>query len=188
MAFVIMLVLLFAVPVQAQTYFGVPGAGPGGASFTNLYETNATGAPVPTDGSCPGCVVITPAQHATAQAAFAAVGQPGFGARLRAGVTITFALTPSASGTYSADQGSVTSLGEKLNRFSIAGSFPGGGVTLQARDTGTPPVQHTLTVAQAKALYGALQDYASAVSDAAETALANKTAPTWPAATASSAL
>ncbi len=188
MMVIFFLALLFAGTAQAQTYFGTPGLGSGGASFTTLYEVDAAGAPVPTDGSCPGCVLLTTAQHTTAQAAFAAVGQSGVVPRLRAGVTITFALTPSASGTYSADQGFIEALGVKLNRFSITGSFPGGGSTIQVRDTGTPPVQHTLTAAQAKVLYGVLLDYASAVSDAAATAIANKTAPIWPVATSSSTL
>jgi hypothetical protein len=58
---------------QAQTYFGVltaiPNTGPGGSCCSRTAYVDQTSAAVPSDGTCPGCSVITQTQWLAFKAA-----------------------------------------------------------------------------------------------------------------------
>ena len=61
------LLLVMVAPAAGQTYYGVlttpANSGPGGSCCLSVATVDASGQPVPGDGSCVGCSVITQTQY-----------------------------------------------------------------------------------------------------------------------------
>jgi hypothetical protein len=179
-----MLVLaLISTAAHGQTYFGVltssPNAGPGGSCCSDVKTATASNVPVPTDGSCAGCSVITSAQ-ASAYFAGAAALQPGMATNLlAAGVAMTFTSTTTANDHYAATDAAIQTL---LN-------LQTGKVGIGAASTVTVPGisgPHVMGMPAFHDVYNAVSSYHDAVLAAQATALTNNTAPVFPVATATS--
>jgi hypothetical protein len=91
---------------RAQTYLGgltnPPNTGPGGSCCSLVKQLDADSQPVPNDGTCVGCSVITQAQYNAFQAATAvpANTQQSANSKVNTGITLTCSTTPALSGTY----------------------------------------------------------------------------------------
>lgn len=119
------LCLISLVPAFGQTYFGVlttpANTGPGGSCCATVAMMDASGQPVPTDGSCVGCSVITKAQY-DAYTSAAALPSTTTSAAVKAatgGMTLTCSSTQSLSGTYAVDEKMMTLLNTQIGYFVV---------------------------------------------------------------------
>ena len=135
MRLVILLALLgAAVPARAQTYFAALNQD---GSIARLAEADASGAAVPTDGSCPGCQVVTQAQYQAYQAQIAAAAQAATGSV----VTLTSASTPALNGTYAVDPvhtAQINAVATYIQSTTTPGQAPGTGATFPTGATTMP--------------------------------------------------
>lgn len=102
--------MIMSPQAEAKTFFGVltnpANTGPGGSCCSSVSEVAPNSAPVPTDGSCVGCTVITQAQYDTYSAAVAKPGMTRTSAtdKINSGITLTCSTNPALSGVYAVNE------------------------------------------------------------------------------------
>lgn len=177
-------------PAFAQTYYGVlatpANTGPGGSCCTSVSSVDATGLPVPGDGTCVGCSVINKTQY---DAYHTATGMPfatnaAHATKIVEGITLTCSATPSLSATYAVDTTTMTLLNTIVGFYVANGnSFPPSAATLTIQDTSGG--LHTFpSLAAFQSFYKAVAVYWAQLSDWKQRTLAGQT-PTVPPATSS---
>jgi hypothetical protein len=139
----VILLLSLPLPAAAQTFLGVlsvpANTGPGGSCCSRVAQLDTPNQPVPDDGTCVGCSVITAAQYNAFQAATAVPGnaQQSASAKVSAGITLSCTTTPALSGTYAVTDTMMLAINTLWAVYNANGqSFPAAAANMTFLDTG----------------------------------------------------